>query len=157
MKLKLKLNGKNINIEASGGERLIDLLREELDLVGTKEGCGKGECGACTVLLDGEPVCSCLMLTAQVNGREITTVEGFGAEKLSKIVQDSFEEAGAIQCGYCSPGMIMSSVALLKQNSRPSRDDIKHALAGNLCRCTGYEKIFDAVNNASKKLTKKTG
>lgn len=157
MKLKLKINGKAFAIEASGGERLIDLLRDNLDLVGTKEGCGKGECGACTVLLDGEPVCSCLMLAAQVSGREITTVEGLGRERLSKAVQDSFEKAGAVQCGYCSPGMVMSSVALLKQNNRPSRDDIKHALAGNLCRCTGYEKIFNAVDSASKKLAKKTG
>jgi carbon-monoxide dehydrogenase small subunit len=149
MKLNFKLNGKNVNIEAPGGERLLDLLRERLDLVGTKEGCGKGECGACTVLLDGEPVCSCLVLAAQVDGRQITTIEGIESDKQLSAVQRAFEQTGSVQCGFCTPGMVLSAVALLNKNPRPSKDEIKRALSGNLCRCTGYEKIFEAVELAA--------
>jgi aerobic carbon-monoxide dehydrogenase small subunit len=146
MKLKFKLNGKNISIEATGGERVINLLRERLELVGTKEGCGKGECGACTILLDGEPVCSCLLLSAHLLGKEVITIEGVDRGA----VQKAFEKTGAVQCGFCSPGAVLSATALLMRNSKPSRTEIKHALSGNLCRCTGYEKIIDAVQLASK-------
>ncbi|NLI15238.1 MAG: (2Fe-2S)-binding protein [candidate division Zixibacteria bacterium] len=155
MIIKFKLNGKNVAIEAPGGERLIDLLRERLNLVGTKEGCGKGECGACTVLLDNKPVCSCLILAAQVNGRNVMTIEGVESDARLRAVQEAFVEAGSVQCGFCTPGMILSAAALLRANPKPSRDEIKRALSGNLCRCTGYEKIFDAVELASHKIMKK--
>lgn len=150
--IQFRLNGEVARIDAAGGERFIDLLRGRLDLTGTKEGCGKGECGACTILLDGEPVCSCLLLASQVIGREVYTIEGMGGDRLSRVVLDSFEETGAVQCGFCSPGMILSAVALLKKEKRPSRDEMQRALAGNLCRCTGYKKIFDAVDLASRRL-----
>jgi aerobic-type carbon monoxide dehydrogenase small subunit (CoxS/CutS family) len=146
MKLKFKLNNKDISLDVTGRERVIDLLRDTLELVGTKEGCGKGECGACTILLDGRPVSSCLMLSAQLAGREITTIEGVEGNP----VQEAFTATGAVQCGFCSPGAILSATALLAKNKRPSREEIKHALSGNLCRCTGYEKIIEAVELASK-------
>jgi aerobic carbon-monoxide dehydrogenase small subunit len=155
MTLKFKLNGKDISIDVSGGERLIDLLRERLDLVGTKEGCGKGECGACTVLLDGEPVCSCIMLSAQVFGREVITIEGIDNNIKFKPIMEAFEETGAVQCGFCSPGMVLSAAALLMKNANPSRLEIKRAMSGNLCRCTGYEKIFEAVELAANKMPAK--
>jgi carbon-monoxide dehydrogenase small subunit len=148
MKLLFKLNGKDISLDVAGSERVIDLLRERLELVGTKEGCGKGECGACTILLDGKPVCSCLMLSVQLAGREVVTIEGIE----SGPVKEAFAETGAVQCGYCSPGMVLSATSLLMKNNKPSRPEIKRALSGNLCRCTGYEKIFDAVSLASKKI-----
>ena len=151
MKINLKLNSKSIKIEVPGGLRLIDLLRERLNLVGTKEGCGKGECGACTVLLNGKAVCSCLVLASQVNDGEVTTIEGLSSENKMHPVQKTFTETGAVQCGFCSPGLILSSVALLNENPKPSRAQIKRALSGNLCRCTGYEKIFEAVELASEK------
>jgi carbon-monoxide dehydrogenase small subunit len=150
MKIKFKLNGKDISVDAPGSERLIDLLRERLNLVGTKEGCGKGECGACTILLDGEPVCSCLMLVSQVIGREIITIEGLSDGDKLHPVQKAFTETGAVQCGFCSPGLIMSAVALLEKNPNPNRPEIRKALSGNLCRCTGYEKIFEAVEYTAK-------
>lgn len=160
MKLSFKLNGEVVKIEAPGGFRLIDLLRESLNLVGTKEGCGKGECGACTVLLNGKAVCSCLVLASQVNGGEVITIEGLSSENKMHPVQKTFTETGAVQCGFCSPGLILSSVALLNENPKPSRAQIKRALSGNLCRCTGYEKIFKAVELASENIllgTKKSG
>lgn len=155
MNIKFKLNGKNIAIEAPGGERLIDLLRERLNLVGTKEGCGKGECGTCTVLLDNKPVCSCLILVSQVNGRKVMTIEGVENDTGLKGVQDAFEQTGSVQCGFCTPGMILSAVALLHENPKPTRDEVKRALSGNLCRCTGYEKIFEAVELAASNKQKK--
>jgi aerobic carbon-monoxide dehydrogenase small subunit len=155
MNIKFKLNGKNVAVEAPGGERLIDLLRERLNLVGTKEGCGKGECGACTVLLDNKPVCSCLILVSQVIGRKVMTIEGVESDARLKEVQNAFEQTGSVQCGFCTPGMVLSAVALLNDNPKPSRDEIKRALSGNLCRCTGYEKIFDAVELAADNKQKK--
>jgi len=155
MKINFKLNGQDINIEAPGSERLIDLLRERLNLVGTKEGCGKGECGACTILLDGDPVCSCLMLASQAIGREIATIEGLSDGDKLHPVQKAFAETGAVQCGFCSPGLIMSSAALLNKNPNPSRPEIRKALSGNLCRCTGYEKIFEAVEYTAKQKSNK--
>jgi aerobic carbon-monoxide dehydrogenase small subunit len=156
MNIKFKLNGKNVAVEAPGGERLIDLLRERLNLVGTKEGCGKGECGACTVLLDNKPVCSCLILVSQVSGRKVMTIEGVENDARLKEVQDAFEQTGSVQCGFCTPGMVLSAVSLLNDNPKPSRDEIKRALSGNLCRCTGYEKIFEAVELAANNKQKKT-
>jgi len=155
MRIDFKLNGKDISINAPGNERLIDLLRERLNLVGTKEGCGKGECGACTILLDGEPVCSCLMLASQAIGREIITIEGLSDGDKLHPVQKAFTETGAVQCGFCSPGLIMSSVALLDKYPNPSRPEIRKALSGNLCRCTGYEKIFEAVEYTAKQKSDK--
>jgi aerobic-type carbon monoxide dehydrogenase small subunit (CoxS/CutS family) len=145
MKIRFTLNGKDISLEATGGERVLDLLREKLELVGTKEGCGKGECGACTILLDGEPVCSCLLLSAHIIGREVVTIEGVDSGQ----VKEAFEKTGAVQCGFCSPGAVLSAAALLMQNNNPTRAEIKRALSGNLCRCTGYEKIIGAVELAS--------
>jgi carbon-monoxide dehydrogenase small subunit len=154
MKIDFKLNGKDVTIEAPGAQRLIDMLRERFNLVGTKEGCGKGECGACTVLLDGKPVCSCLMLISQVIGREVITIEGISTDADMDPVQEAFTETGAVQCGFCSPGFVLSSAALLNDNPKPSREQIRKALSGNLCRCTGYEKIFEAVELASEKIQK---
>ncbi|MBD3233981.1 MAG: 2Fe-2S iron-sulfur cluster binding domain-containing protein [candidate division Zixibacteria bacterium] len=152
MKLDFVLNNKRVSINVKGGLRLIDLLREQLDLVGTKEGCGKGECGACTVLLDGKPVCSCLILASQVRNREVTTIEGLSIEGEMHPAQEAFTETGAVQCGFCSPGLLLSTVALLNENPEPSREQIRRALSGNLCRCTGYEKIFEAVELASRRI-----
>lgn len=149
MNLKFKLNGKSVELEVSGGERVLDLLRERFRLVGAKEGCGKGECGACTVLLDGEPVCSCLLLSSQLAGREVVTIEGLASEGKLHPVQEAFVEAGAVQCGFCTPGLVLSAVALLERSGDPSREEIRSALAGNLCRCTGYEKIVEAVELAA--------
>jgi carbon-monoxide dehydrogenase small subunit len=151
MRLQFKLNGKDVSLDVAGIERVIDLLRERLGHVGTKEGCGKGECGACTILLDGKPVCSCLMLSVQLAGREVVTIEGIEGGP----VQEAFAETGAVQCGFCSPGMVLSATSLLMKNKKPSRAEIKQALSGNLCRCTGYEKIIGAVELASKNIEKR--
>ncbi|UCF77889.1 MAG: (2Fe-2S)-binding protein [Candidatus Eiseniibacteriota bacterium] len=152
MKLKFTVNRRATTLEVTGAERVIDLLRERLGLVGTKEGCGKGECGACTVLLDGSPVCSCLLLSSQVAGREITTIEGLSEGESLHPVQAAFAETGAVQCGFCTPGLVLSSAALLADIPAPSREQMKRALAGNLCRCTGYQKIFEAVELASRNM-----
>jgi carbon-monoxide dehydrogenase small subunit len=129
----------------------VELLREHLGLTGTKVGCGHGECGACTVLLDGEPVNSCLVFAAQCEGRDVLTIEGLSKDGTLDRIQDAFVEAGAVQCGYCTPGMIMSAYALLASNPTPSRAEIEEAVSGNLCRCTGYVKIVDAVELAASK------
>jgi carbon-monoxide dehydrogenase small subunit len=146
-KFKLKVNGDKRVVRVPAMKRLLDTLREDLGLTGTKEGCGEGECGACTVLVDGVAVNSCLVPTCQVDGARIETVEGLGsAKKLSKL-QRAFLERGAAQCGICTPGMLMAACALPKH---PSREEIQVGLAGNLCRCTGYMKIYDAVEEALK-------
>jgi carbon-monoxide dehydrogenase small subunit len=146
MKLSCIVNYKRITAEIDGGERLLDFLRGKLGLTGTKEGCGIGECGACTVLLDGLPVNSCLVPAAQASGREILTIEGLQAGDGSlHPVQQAFIDAGAIQCGFCTPAMVLSACALLKQNPSPSEEDIKTAISGILCRCTGYRQIIEAI------------
>ena len=145
MLLKTSINGVAMQLEASTSMRLIDLLRNPLQLSGTKEGCGEGECGACTVLLDGRPVNSCLVLAAQANGCDVRTVEGLTTAQGLSVLQQKFVEHGAIQCGFCTPGMLMAASALLARQPDPSDDDIRRALAGNLCRCTGYTSIVDAV------------
>lgn len=155
MKLRFKLNDQPIAIEASGAERLIDILRERLNLVGAKEGCGKGECGACTVLLDGDPVCSCLILAAQVAGRVVLTIEGLRGMPRFAPIMKAFEETGAVQCGFCSPGMVLSAAALLMKIKTPSHEQVRRALSGNLCRCTGYKKIAEAVEMAQITIGKK--
>lgn len=156
------VNGRRVEVEAAAGERLLDTLRDRLGLTGAKEGCGVGECGACTVLMNGDAVNSCLVLTAQCEGADVVTVEGLGGGtagaagtigavgggKLSRL-QQSFLDYGAVQCGFCTPGMLMAATALLMKNPRPTREQIREALAGNLCRCTGYEQIVEAVEAAA--------
>ena len=131
--------------------RLLDVLREQLQLTGTKEGCGEGECGACTVIIDGQIVNSCLVPMAQVNGTQITTIEGVANGNDLHAVQQAFIEHGGAQCGICTPGMVLAAVDLLKRNPEPSENDIRNGLAGNLCRCTGYMKIFESVVRACQK------
>ena len=149
--IRLKVNGQEHEVLAPVHKTLLEVLREDLNLTGTKHGCELGECGACTVLVDGEPVLSCLALPIELQGREITTIEGLADGVTPHPLQTAFAELGAAQCGYCTPGVLMSSKALLDHNPHPSRDEIKHALAGNLCRCTGYNKIYEAVEQAAEK------
>ncbi len=151
MKVAFALNGKPMELETAPDRRVVDLLREDLGLTGTKEACGSGECGACTILVDGETRLSCLMLAAQLEGRSVTTIEGISEGGRLHPVQEAFVEAGAVQCGYCTPGMVLSSIALLNRNSSPTREEIREAISGNYCRCTGYQKIVDAVERASRK------
>lgn len=147
-KISFEVNGHPLTVETPSMARLLDVLREELKLTGSKEGCGEGECGACSIFLDGELVNSCLIPVAQVQGRKITTIEGiFSGDQLHP-VQKSFLENGGAQCGICTPGMVMAAIALLKKNPKPTRDEIRQGLAGNLCRCTGYVKIFESVEKA---------
>ncbi|RWH73490.1 (2Fe-2S)-binding protein [Mesorhizobium sp.] len=142
MKVSLEINGQAVETEVSAALRLSRFLRDVLGLTGVKEGCCEGECGACTVLLDGKPINSCLMLTFQAAGREVTTVEGLDG---SSGLQDAFLQLGAVQCGYCTPGMLVAAEGLLLDKSSPSEAEIRHALAGNICRCTGFETIVQAV------------
>jgi len=129
--------------------RLLDFLREELDLIGAKEGCGKGECGACTVLVDSKPVNSCLMLAVEANGREVLTVEGLSEGDSLDPIQQSIVDNSALQCGYCTPGIVMSAKGLLLRNPSPTRDEVVEAISGNLCRCTGYARVIDAIMQVS--------
>jgi len=139
------VNGRPEIFTGAAYRTLLEALREELVLTGAKEGCGSGDCGACTVLLDGAPVSACLMLVGQVEGRQVLTVEGLSAGESLHPLQAAFAEYGAVQCGFCIPGMIMSGVALLEENPHPTDDEIRWGIAGNLCRCTGYSKIVDAI------------
>ncbi len=144
--MRFTLNGKTVSLDVVGTRRLLDVLREDLGATGTKEGCGEGECGACSVLIDGEVVDSCLVAAGQVEGRDVVTVEGLAWQdgKLSQL-QQAFIEHGAAQCGICTPGMLLAAHVLLEQSRRLTADDVREGLAGNLCRCTGYTKIIDAV------------
>ncbi|MFH1037733.1 MAG: (2Fe-2S)-binding protein [PVC group bacterium] len=144
-KLTITVNGKRHSLKIAPNLRLIDLLRDVLRLTGTKEGCGIGECGACTVLLDGRAVNSCLVLAGQCEGREIVTIEGLSDQDRIHPIQQSFIDHGAVQCGFCTPGMIMSALALLDQNPSPTEEEIRIAISGNLCRCTGYTQIVEAI------------
>ncbi len=150
VKVEFKVNGREYSREVEAATRLLDLLRNELGLIGTKEGCGKGECGTCTVLMDGKPVNSCLVLAPQANGREILTIEGLSSGDRLHPLQDAFIKKGAVQCGYCTPGILISAYYLLKNNPRPNRDDIKEGISGNLCRCTGYVKIIEAIESVTE-------
>lgn len=150
MLIELVVNGKKIKKDVDPTKRLVDFLRDDLDLTGVKEGCSEGECGACTVIVNNDAVASCMVLVGQVNGDEIITIEGLEENGELDIIQKAFIDKGAIQCGFCSPGMILSCKALLMKNPNPSEEEIKRAIEGNLCRCTGYIKIVEAVQSIVK-------
>ena len=150
--LTLKVNGEARDMMVAIHKTLLEVLREDLGLTGTKHGCELGECGTCTVLVDGEPVLSCLALPVEMVGREIKTVEGMADGRRLHPLQQAFAELGAAQCGYCTPGILLTAEALLEDNPMPSRDEVRIALAGNLCRCTGYTKILDAVELAALRM-----
>ena len=152
MRLDFILNGERTSLETEPTRRLLDILREDLDLTGTKEGCSEGECGACTVIVDGKAVHACLTLASQLNGREVLTIEGLEKNGELDVLQRCFIEEIAVQCGFCTAGMIMSAKALLMQNPAPSEAEIRTALAGNICRCSGYGQIISAVKRAAKEL-----
>jgi aerobic carbon-monoxide dehydrogenase small subunit len=152
VQVRFDLNGRQVDLEVRPDRRVLDLLREDLGVTGTKEGCGAGECGACTVLIDGEARLSCLMLAAQLDGRTVITVEGLARNDDLHPVQEAFAEHGAVQCGFCSPGMVLAAVDLLKRHPAPNRQQIRQGLSGNLCRCTGYVKIVDAVEAAARRM-----
>ncbi len=149
MRVSLTVNGELRETDVWGGESLLYALREGLDLPGSKNACEQGECGSCSVLLDGTLVCSCLVLAAQADGHAVTTVEGLDGGNGLHRVQEAFVAAGAVQCGFCTPGLVVATVDLLERSPMPSDDEIREALSGNLCRCTGYQKIFDAVRLAA--------
>ena len=151
--LHLRVNGENVDILAPVHKTLLEVLREELHLTGTKHGCELGECGTCTVLIDGEPVLSCLVLPVDVQGQDILTIEGMALGHTPHPLQTAFSELGASQCGYCTPGILLTALALLRTQPHPERQQIKQALAGNLCRCTGYIKILEAVELAAQRST----
>jgi aerobic carbon-monoxide dehydrogenase small subunit len=152
MEIHFTLNGKAMRLEAPSHWTLLRLLREKLGLTGTKEGCGIGECGACTVLLDGKPVHACLLMAPKVEGREVETIEGLGSRESLHPLQRSMVDHGAVQCGFCIPGILMSSKALLDRNPHPGREEIKDAISGHLCRCTGYHQIIEAIEEAGKQV-----
>ena len=152
MNIRFAVNGREVSVETDAETRLLDVLREDLHLTGTKEGCGEGECGACTVLLDGLPVNSCLILAPQVEGRDVLTIEGLAEGSHLHPLQAAFVEQGAVQCGFCTPGFVLSAYALLRSNSSPTDEEILTALEGNLCRCTGYGKIVSAVRSAAERM-----
>lgn len=152
MDIQIKVNGINHHLQVEPSTTLLDLLREEMGLTGAKDGCGEGECGACTVLLDGDAVNACLILAGQADGCEVKTIEGLSRRGELHPLQQAFLETGAVQCGYCIPGTILSAAALLEKNNRPTDHEIRKALAGNICRCTGYTKIIEAVRSAAEEL-----
>jgi carbon-monoxide dehydrogenase small subunit len=149
-KIKFKLNNIAYTIEENPSVRLLDILREQFDFVGVKEGCGEGECGACAVLINGKLVNSCLVPLGNVHNQEIMTIEGLSETKQGQILTESYSKEGAVQCGFCTPGMLMASHALLSENPHPTEEQVKIGLSGNLCRCTGYNMIINAVIRASK-------
>jgi len=149
--IELKINDEFHAVSVSPNETLLDVLRDKIGLTGTKKGCDTGQCGACTILLDGKPVPSCLMLAVDVKGREILTIEGLAQYGTLHPLQEAFVNGGAVQCGYCTPGMILSAKALLDRNPHPDEQEIKEAISGNLCRCTGYVKIIEAIAAAAEK------
>jgi carbon-monoxide dehydrogenase small subunit len=153
MKITVRVNGQQRDADVWDGEIMLFALRERLGLPGSKNACEQGECGSCSVLLDGELVCSCLVLAAQAEGHDVVTVEGLAQDGQLHLVQEAFAETGAVQCGFCTPGLVVATVDLLAHNRDPSDDEIREALSGNLCRCTGYAKIFDAVRLAAGRTT----
>jgi len=155
--IRITLNGKKTALQVSTHRLLLDLLRDEIGLTGTKEGCGTGDCGACTVLLNGKPVNSCLIFSGELDGADIVTIEGLKIGPELHPVQQAFIQDGGVQCGYCTPGMLMMAKALLDENPAPSEEEIRFALSGNLCRCTGYAKIVQAVQDAARELRASRG
>jgi carbon-monoxide dehydrogenase small subunit len=147
--LRMNLNGANVLVDVPASATLAAVIREQLSLTGTKIGCEEGECGACTVLVDDQPIDSCIYPALKADGRRVLTIEGLSQDDLLHPVQDAFVEHGAVQCGYCTPGLVLSAVALLKRNPHPSEDDIRRAISGNLCRCTGYLNVIRAIQAAS--------
>jgi carbon-monoxide dehydrogenase small subunit len=150
VRIELTVNGELREADVWAGESLLTTLRDRLELPGSKNACEQGECGSCSVLLDGELVCSCLVLAAQAEGRDVVTVEGLAGEGDLHPVQEAFADAGAVQCGFCTPGLVVAAADLLRRVPDPSDDEIREALSGNLCRCTGYQKILDAVHRAAR-------
>jgi carbon-monoxide dehydrogenase small subunit len=150
MRIELTVNGEAREADVWAGESLLTALRDRLELPGSKNACEQGECGSCSVLLDGQLVCSCLVLAAQADGHSVVTVEGLAEGDSLHRVQEAFVEAGAVQCGFCTPGLVVATADLLARRPDPSEDEIREALSGNLCRCTGYAKIFDAVRLAAR-------
>lgn len=157
VEISFTINGEKLTKQVDPNKTLLNYIREELDLTGTKEGCGAGECGACTILVDGKAVNSCLMLAVEADGKEITTIEGVSDGYNLDPLQEAFIENAALQCGFCTPGMIMSAKALFKKNPTPNEEEVKSAISGNLCRCTGYKKIIDAIMDISKQNSKEQG
>lgn len=156
-KVSFNLNGKPVCCEAEGDEILTDTIRSRFKLTGTKRGCGTGDCGACTVLVDDVAVRSCTMLTGMVEGKSVTTIEGLGTIDQLHTVQQAFVDVNAVQCGFCIPGMVLTAYALLKEIPSPTEEEIRIAISGNLCRCTGYQKIVEAIQLASKRMQEKKG
>lgn len=153
IELNIKVNNKDYKLFVASNKRLLDVLRDDLGLTGVKEGCSIGECGACTVIMNGKNVCSCMILAGQAEGSEIITIEGLeGPKGELHPLQEAFIEAGAVQCGFCTPGMILSSLTLLRRNLNPTVKEIKEAISGNFCRCTGYKQIIEAVQLAAEKM-----
>lgn len=152
MKVSFELNGKNVAVETRPNRTLLDLLRDELRVTSVKKGCQQGECGACTLLLDDIPVTSCIVLAPQVDGRKVTTLEGLEDDPLMTGLREAFVENGAVQCGFCTPGMLLSSYTLLRENPDPTEDEIKIAIEGNICRCTGFTKIIAAIGDAAERM-----
>jgi len=150
--VNFELNGAGVSVEAPATMTLLDMLRVELGVTSVKKGCEQGECGACTVLLDGSPVTSCIILAPQVEGRRVCTVEGLADNPLVKELREAFMENGAVQCGFCTPGMLLSAYALLRDNRRPTEEEVKTAIEGNICRCTGYVKIIEAILDAAERI-----
>jgi len=152
IEISCKVNNNDVTLKVDHEKHLLDILREDLNLTGTKEGCEIGECGACTVVMNGKAVCSCLILAGQVDGKKILTVEGLEQKKIGQLLQKNFIEEGAVQCGFCTPGMLMSAYALLYNKQNPTEEEIKKSISGNLCRCTGYIPIINAIKTTVRDL-----
>ena len=148
IKISFNLNGQDVSVLADPNKRLVDFLREDMGMLSVKEGCGEGECGACTIIYNGDAITSCLMLAGQVNGAKVVTLEGVSENGELNYIQQAFVDAGAVQCGFCTPGMVLAAKGLLDKNPNPTHEEIRRAISGNLCRCTGYSKIVKAVEMA---------
>ncbi len=153
MKVAFELNGKDVTVETKPNQTLVDLLRDELGVTSVKKGCEQGECGACTLMVDGVAVTSCIVLAPQVEGRKVTTLDGLEDDPLMEKLRAAYVENGAVQCGFCTPGMLISSYALLKVNPKPTQEEVKIGIEGNICRCTGYTKIIAAIHDAAERMS----